>query len=623
MENDLHIYDMDDAVLDRHGIYYYLKVPGLAEKRPSVITGDSILVQRHGSDRGKWFEGRVHFVRREEVGLKFHYSFPSAERGQLYNVRFKLNRFPLRRQHQALVTAFTPERIFFPIRPHIFAKPRNTPFSLYNSNLANNAPQLDAMTSIVKSSPGSVPFIVFGPPGTGKTVTIVESILQIVHANPQARILACAPSNSAADLIASKLISLGAQGLFRFYAPSRTKENVPDALLPFTCRNIDGLFSSPEMSLLRRYSVIVSTCVSASFAHGIGVPRGHFSHIFVDEAGHATEPEVMIAIKTIADLNTNIVLSGDPKQLGPIIRSAVARDLQLDISYLERLMNREIYDTKSGHGITIVKLTKNYRSHKSILKYPNERFYANELEPCADKKTTDFFLGSSLLASSKFPIVFHAMSGQDDREASSPSFFNVEETLQVKDYVMQLRADRRFRVSDHDIGIIAPYHAQCRRISKALSGVADDIKVGSVEEFQGQERKVIIISTVRSSREFVAYDLRHTLGFVANPRRFNVAVTRAQALLIVVGDPYVLSLDPLWRSFLNYVHINKGWKGIPIPWDPREPVRDSGGYDAELRELGLADMNDFTRRMESLTLENVDDVNEADANVDRPWRDVE
>ena len=152
-------------------------------------------------------------------------------------------------------------------------------------------------------------------------------------------------------------------------------------------------------------------------------------------------------------------------------------------------------------------MTKNYRSHKSILKYPNERFYANELEPCADKKTTDFFLGSSLLASSKFPIVFHAMSGQDDREASSPSFFNVEETLQVKDYVMQLRADRRFRVckhqthvfvvcplnpfrytADHDIGIIAPYHAQCRRISKALSGVADDIKVGSVEEFQGQVR---------------------------------------------------------------------------------------------------------------------------------------
>ena len=193
------------------------------------------------------------------------------------------------------------------------------------------------------------------------------------------------------------------------------------------------------------------------------MPRGHFSHIFVDEAGHAAEPEVMIAIKTMSDLKTNVVLSGDPKQLGPIIRSAVARHLQLDISYLERLMNRDIYDPKKGHGMTyvsflpcfseyfhmtfrIVKLTKNYRSHNAILKYPNERFYSNELESCGDKGTIDSFLGSPLLVSSKFPVVFHAMSGKDDREVSSPSFFNIEEVLQVKAYVEALRSDRQFRV---------------------------------------------------------------------------------------------------------------------------------------------------------------------------------
>ena len=91
-------------------------------------------------------------------------------------------------------------------------------------------------------------------------------------------------------------------------------------------------------------------------------------------------------------------------------------------------------------------MTKNYRSHNAILKYPNERFYANELEPCADKKRTDSFLGSPLLASSKFPIIFHAMAGKDDREASSPSFFNIEEISQVKAYVEALRADRHFKV---------------------------------------------------------------------------------------------------------------------------------------------------------------------------------
>ena len=82
------------------------------------------------------------------------------------------------------------------------------------------------------------------------------------------------------------------------------------------------------------------------------MPRGHFSHIFFDEAGQATEPETMIAIKTMADNSTNIILSGDPKQLGPIIRSNIARELGLETSYMERLMDRDMYDEQRGHGST-------------------------------------------------------------------------------------------------------------------------------------------------------------------------------------------------------------------------------------------------------------------------------
>lgn len=95
----------------------------------------------------------------------------------------------------------------------------------------------------------------------------------------------------------------------------------------------------------------------------------------------------------------------------------------------------------------------------------------------------------------------------------------------------------------------------------------------------------------------------------------------------MVGDPTVLSLDPLWRSFLNYIHKNNGWTGVPISWNSDEVVRDAGGYDAEYRDLGLADMNNFTRRMEAMTLGGVGDgengVGEAEANADRPWREVE
>lgn len=90
-----------------------------------------------------------------------------------------------------------------------------------------------------------------------------------------------------------------------------------------------------------------------------------------------------------------------------------------------------------------------------------------------------------------------------------------------------------------------------------------------------------------------------------------------------MGDPTVLSLDPLWRAFLNYVHRNNGCTGSPITWDPTEPVDQAGGYDRQIRQAAQIDMNDFSRKMEALTLAQVEVGEEDDANVDRPWRDVE
>ncbi|KAG7097710.1 hypothetical protein E1B28_005034 [Marasmius oreades] len=626
MERDLEHYDIHQAKLSRHNQYHYLEVPGLAEKRPSVLVGDTILVQRNGSREGHWFGGFVHFVRKEEVGLRFHSSFVQNPNDR-FLVRFKLNRYPVRRQHQALDSAFSQDRVLFPAPEHLHpaAIPRSTSLRVYNGTIASNPRQLQAVTSISRSPAGAVPFVIFGPPGTGKTVTMVESIRQILAMNPRARVLACAPSNSAADLIALRLIDLGADVLFRAYAPSRHKEQVPLELLPFTYRNPDGHFSVPSVfSRMRHFRVIVTTCISSVIVSGIGIPRGHYSHIFVDEAGQATEPEVMVAIKNMADNNTNLVLCGDPKQLGPIIRSTVAQKLGLELSFIERLMKREIYDEVQGYGKSVVKLTKNYRSHNAILKFPNERFYGGDLEPCADPKIANLYTNSTHVVSNGFPIVFYSISGKDDREASSPSFFNIDEVTAVKSIVAKLRSDRRIRITDNDIGVIAPYHAQVLKLRTAFRSFADSVKVGSVEEFQGQERKVIIVSTVRSSREFVEYDLRHTLGFVANPRRFNVAVTRAQSLLVIVGDPSVLSLDPLWRSFLNYVHTGGGWSGPEPTWDTEEPVDEAGGYDVKYRDAAQQDMNAFSRMMEALTLNGVAEEGEGDnVNVDRPWAEVE
>jgi helicase MOV-10 len=189
------------------------------------------------------------------------------------------------------------------------------------------------------------------------------------------------------------------------------------------------------------------------------------------------------------------------------------------------------------------------------------------------------------LPKKQFPIIFHGIIGKDEKEASSPSFFNIDEASQVKKYVVSLLGNRKNRIKGEHIGVITPYHAQRCKILDLLykDPKFHDIKVGSVEEFQGQERRVIIISTVRSNKDFVTSDIRRSLGFVANKSRMNVALTRAQALLIVIGNPVVLSLDPLWRGFLNFVHKRGGWKGKNIDWNPQEPVLPSGENEYGLR----------------------------------------
>ncbi|KAK0477928.1 P-loop containing nucleoside triphosphate hydrolase protein [Armillaria novae-zelandiae] len=603
--HDLHGYDIKNATVTRRNQYYDLSVPGLAEKRPSVLIGDNILLRKKDAPEGHWFSGGVHNVMLETVGLRFSPKFKVSTSDHLH-VRFKLNRIPLRRQHQALETAFAPERLLFPLPTHILQPSPAVQWTAINPLIDMNTKQRQAVDCIIRRQPGTVPFVIFGPPGTGKTVTVVEAILQILRSNPKARILACAPSNSASDLIAQRLRALSSDELFRFYAPSRPKIAVPTDLQLYTFMK-DGHYAIQNCEKVKKFEVVVATCGSASVFFNIGVERGHFTHIFIDEAGQATEPEAMIAIKTMANNRTSVVLSGDPKQLGPVIRSSIARELGLDTSYIERLMQRDIYDEVGGHGQSVVKLTQNFRSHSAILKFPNERFYKGDLQSCADPNSVGMFMGSDHLEAKDFPIVFHAMAGQDDREASSPSFFNIDEVSQVKATVEELLGDSSLNLVVDDIGIIAPYHAQVRRLRRSLEKVTPGIHIGSVEELQGQERTVIIMSTVRSSMEFVEFDLRHTLGFVANPRRFNVAVTRAKALLIIIGDPTVLSLDPLWRSFLNYIYKYGGWRGLPISWDPNADVDEAGGYDHAIREAAREEMNEFTRQMENMTLTGVQD----------------
>ncbi|KDQ06709.1 hypothetical protein BOTBODRAFT_121128 [Botryobasidium botryosum FD-172 SS1] len=578
--------------------------------------------------QGEAYEGRVGMIQDLHAGLSFHPSFRNVP-GRLYNVEFLLNRNPLQRMHRALHQNFPMTRILFPAVEDIADASvapveafQNAP--LYNPLVAQNLPQLQAVASIVTQPAGSTPFVVFGPPGTGKTVTIVEAILQILKRTPAARILACAPSNSAADLIAKRLIAFGQlkpNELFRLIAPSCSLD-IPTILKRYTFIH-EGVFAVPRGNdPLGAYRVIVSTCVSADVPFGIGMELGHFSHIFIDEAGQALEPEVMIPIKTIADHRTNIILSGDPKQLGPVIHSPVGRILGLGVSYLDRLMAQDMYSSTVGHGLTTVKLVKNFRSHSAILNFSNEQFYEGELQVRGDPDIINSLIDWEGLVTPKFPVIFHGIAGQDLREGISPSYFNPDEASLVKEYVSALRSNASLGLDDSHIGVIAPYSAQCAKIRLLLKTQYPEINIGSAEQFQGQERRVIIISTVRSSREEVEFDLRHTLGFVANQRRFNVAVTRAQALLIVIGDPSVLSLDSMWREFMRYVSDNGGWRGVTMDGPQEEVYETNEAYVQSRRARAESQIQELVERV-SGGGDVADDDGGGEVAADSPWRVME
>lgn len=177
---------------------------------------------------------------------------------------------------------------------------------------------------------------------------------QLLQKDLNARILACAPNNSAADTIAMKLINLGKTQLLRLNSLSRKIDDMPKTLREFSLINDNVVFAMPSLENLLKYRVVVATCLSGGVPANLGAKRGHFTHIFIDEAGQGKEPELMVPIKSIADEKTNIILAGDNQQLGPIVHSNVAGSLGLKTSYLARIMDRQIYDLDIYRGITYV-----------------------------------------------------------------------------------------------------------------------------------------------------------------------------------------------------------------------------------------------------------------------------
>uniref|UniRef100_A0A7N6FF99 RNA helicase n=1 Tax=Anabas testudineus TaxID=64144 RepID=A0A7N6FF99_ANATE len=583
MEVDIRRYnipnkDRDHAIMIRDPVnkkLLIMEVPGVSENRPSVLRGDKLLVYPAGEKQVKYC-GYVHSVQLDSVKLGFDSKLLDSFVDYMkFHVEFTINRVTLRLQHRAaeLANQYRLEKVLFPTAPTFVSGQTVLPkLKLFDWKLERNPEQYQAVQHIVAGTSKPAPYLVFGPPGTGKTVTLVEAIKQIEKTQASYHILACAPSNSAADLLCRKILEhVDEHKVFRLYASSRDPKAVPDRLK--ACSNLVGeCYIFPPKEKLMEYKILVTTLLTAGRLVTGGIPAGHFTHVFVDEAGHAVETECLVPLAGLLNAESGqVVLAGDPKQLGPILRSPFALKYGMGVSLLERMMNGfSLYQKDEGvfNNRYVTKLLRNYRSHPAILKIPNELFYDGELQVCADEILRNSYcrwehLPQKAYSRGDFPVIFHGVTGVDAREASSPSFFNIAEIEVLIDYVRKLLQAQGKKglatISPKDIGIIAPYRKQVQKIRKALEKVGKEfkfkdmnkLKVGSVEEFQGQERRVIIVSTVRSSPNYLEIDKQFSLGFVKNEKRFNVAVTRAKALLIVVGNPRVLNADPTWARYVS------------------------------------------------------------------------
>jgi superfamily I DNA and/or RNA helicase len=418
-----------------------------------------------------------------------------------------------------------------------------------------NPSQNKAVENIINSESVA---LVHGPPGTGKTTTLVETVKELVHRKN--KVLITAPSNAAVDHFFNRIKDLNALRIGRinntldqkiqdssdYKLIKNLKKQADDARAKagkwkrsFSAedrqersrlykeareirKEIKQLQKHIETKFIEKADVICTTLIGS--ANDL-IKNIQFDYVFIDEAGQSLEPACWVA----ANKGDHLVLCGDHQQLPPTILSKGAKK-DLEISLLESA-------SKSISNISF--LDTQYRMREEIVGFSNQYFYDNRL------KTAVNFEASQDFQQLAFEFIDTAGTGYNEEEPENGSGYFNDGEIGLIEKIIEQNPD----LNTKDIALISPYRLQVEKIQNRFK----DIDVNTIDSFQGQERKVVIISLVRSNEN-------GEIGFLKDYRRMNVAMTRAQIKLIVIGDSATIGNDQFYAKMLEYVESIGGYR---------------------------------------------------------------
>ena len=447
-----------------------------------------------------------------------------------------------------------------------------------------NRTQEDAVNKVLRAKDVA---IVHGPPGTGKTTTLVEAIYETLRRENQ--VLVCAQSNMAVDWISEKLVDRGVNVL-RIGNPTRVNDKMlsftyerrfeahPDYEMLWAIRKAirelrahrkrgDGKYHQKMERLKERAvelevrinaqlfgeaRVIASTLVGSSSRLLEGQK---FGTLFIDEAAQALEAACWIPIRRVS----RVVFAGDHCQLPPTVKSIAALKGGLGKTLMERIVENR------PETVTLLKMQ--YRMNEEIMRFSSDWFYGNQVESAPEVKyrsILDLDIPMTWIDTSVFSE--YSENSEYSEKSAQPLFHEefvgesfgrinkaeAELTLLTLENYFKKIGKERILEERLDVGIISPYRVQVQYLRRLLKKkewarpFRHLISVNTVDGFQGQERDIILISLVRSNDE-------GQIGFLRDLRRMNVAITRARMKLIILGDASTMTRHPFYKKLYEYI----------------------------------------------------------------------